>query len=125
MQKSFVVKLSTVRELLKSRFPQQDVQKIMKLMGKLAHHHYDKSKYFILGVEKEIYEFLIEEGYNPYTIYRWTLLENLPEEIRWQVKQKQISQKNAFSEAFKRRQETMESLTSSIMESGLNLVRRM
>ena len=125
MQKSFVVKLSTVRELLKSRFPQQDVQKIMKLMGKLAHYHYDKSKYFILGVEKEIYEFLIEEGYNPYTIYRWTLLENLPEEIRWQVKQKQISQKNAFSEAFKRRQETMESLTSSIMESGLNLVRRM
>lgn len=125
MQKNFIGKLSSLRNLLKSRFPKLDVQKTMECMGRLAHYHYNKRKYLILGSEKEVYNFLIEEGYNPYTIYRWLLLEKLPEEIRWQVKQQQISQKNAFSEAYKRKQETTESLTSSIIDYGLSLVRGM
>ena len=94
-------------------------------MGKLGHFHYNKNKFILLGKEKEIYDFLMKNCYNPYTIYRWLLLERIPEDIKHQLKNKEMSQKKAVSEAFKRRKETTESICLSVKELGLNLIRRM
>ena len=125
VHKDFIGKLASVRNLLKSRLPQFDVQNLTKIMSKLAHYHYDKNKYLIFGAERELYNLLIENGFNPYTVYRWLLLENLPDDIRFQIRQKKMTQKNAFARAVERRHETYNSLNESIREAGLNLVRRM
>jgi len=125
MQKDFIGKLSSIRELLKSRFPLLDVQNLDKVMSQLGHYHYNKKKFFIIGESKEIYNFLIENSYNPYTIYRWLLLERLPGDIKFQIREKHVSQKDAVSEAFSRRHETTFSLGASIKETGMSLIRRM
>ncbi|MFH1650246.1 MAG: hypothetical protein ABIA93_06890 [Candidatus Woesearchaeota archaeon] len=125
MQKSFVEKLESFRILLKSRLPQVDVRNLQEIMGKLAHYHYNKKDYLLLGVEKDIYALLMEKGHNPFTVYRWLLLERLPEDIRFQVRQKKISQKSGISEAFKRKHEGFNELSQSIREYGLSLVARM
>jgi hypothetical protein len=125
MQKSFIEKLESLRTLLKSRLPHVDVQNLHEIMGKLAHYHYNKKDYLLLGVEKDLYALLVENGYNPFTVYRWLLLERLPEDIRFQIKQKKMSQKKGFSEAFKRKHEGFKELTESIRDYGLSIVARM
>ncbi|MBU1976036.1 MAG: hypothetical protein KKG59_06555, partial [Nanoarchaeota archaeon] len=125
MQKSFVEKLESLRILLSSRLPQLDVRNLLEIMGGLAHYHYNRKDYLLLGVEKEVYALLIENGYNPFTVYRWLLLERLPEDIRFQVSQRKMSQKKAVCEAFKRKHEGFQELSQSIREYGLSLVARM
>lgn len=125
MQKSFIEKLEQLRKQLNSRFPQLDMQHFKELMAKIAHHHYSKEKGMLLGETRDLYHFLIENNYNPFTVYRWLLLERIPEDIRFQIKEHRISQKKAISEAFKRRTETMQELGENIRQAGLELIRRM
>ena len=125
MQKSFVEKLESLRNLLASRLPQVDVRDLLEMMGRLAHYHYNRKDYLLLGLEKDVYALLIENGYNPFTVYRWFLLERLPEDIGFQVRQRKMSQKMAVSEAFKRKHEGFQELSQSIREYGLSLVARM
>jgi hypothetical protein len=89
MQKNFVEKLTSLRKLLALRFPRLDLHNLDKIMIKFAHYHNNKKKFFVVGESKEVYNFLIEKGYNPYTIYRWLLLERVPEDIKFQIKEKQ------------------------------------
>jgi hypothetical protein len=69
-------------------------------MCQIAHYHYNKKGTFLVGEEKSIYLFLIENGYNPFTAYRWLLLERVPEDIRFQLRGGRISQKKAVKMAF-------------------------
>jgi len=125
MQKNFVEKLSTLRKSLSVRFPTMNVQNLIETMGKLSHYHYHKKKLIILGEERDVYDFLIENSFNPYTVYRWLLLERLPEELRFMIKERRISQRKAVSEGLKWRHETNESLGQSIMAKGIRLIERM
>jgi len=125
MQKNFVEKLSTLRKNLSARFPTVNVQNLVETMGKLGHYHYHKKKMILLGDEREVYNFLIENSYNPYTVYRWLLLERLPEELRFMIKERRMSQRKAVSEALRWRHETNESLGQSIMAKGIRLIERM
>ena len=125
MQKNFIEKLLSLRKLLESRYPQEYMQDLDKIMSRLAHYHYNKQKYILLGTDKELYNFLIENSYNPFTVYRWLLLERLPDDIKFQIKERKTSQKKAVSEGFTRRHETINDLTQSVREAGLILIRRM
>ena len=125
MQKNHLQKLESLRKLMESRLTFPEGQNLCQIISKLAHYHYNKKQYFVLGFEKELYDFLIENSYNPFTVYRWLLLERLPEDIRFQIKQHKISQKKAVSEAFNRRHEGFKEITESIREYGINLIGRM
>jgi len=125
MQESFVEKLKTLRNRLKEAFPTLDVHNLIKIMNKLAHYHYKKSQFYIIGMEKNLYNFLIENSYNPYTVYRWLLLEKVPEDIKFRLRQNEMTQKEAIAKACIRRQETDETLGVAIKSMGLNLVRGM
>jgi hypothetical protein len=125
MQKNFVQKLESLRKLLNSRLPGLEGRHLLQIMGKLAHFHYDKKKYLIMGTERELYNLLIENGYNPFTVYRWLLLERVPTDIKFQIKQKKMSQKKAVYEALKRRQERFGDVTQVIRDYGLSLIVRM
>lgn len=125
VQKNFISKLNSTRNLIYSRLPQLKEQNLCKIMSKIAHYHYDKKKFMLLGFERELYNLLRENDLNPYTVYRWLLLERVPDDIRFQLKQQKISQKKALNKAFKRRREGFKELTESIREYGLSLIRRM
>ena len=122
---NFIEKLNHLREMLESRFPALNMQSLTKSMCEIAHYHYNKKNTFLLGEEKEIYNFLREQGYNPFTVYRWLLLERVPEDIRFQLRERRISQKKASKMAFTRRHETISSIGTEILDDGLNLIRRM
>lgn len=124
VQESFLVKLSSVRSLIESRLPLVDGRLLLKLMGKLAHYHYNKKKFILLGVEWDLYNLLISEGYNPFTVYRWLLLEKIPDDLKFKLKQKEITQKKAVALAFERRGENVKELTQSVRVLGLNIISR-
>ena len=124
VQENFVVKLSSVRSLIDSRLTLIDSRHLLKLMGKLAHYHYNKKKFVILGVERDLYNLLISEGYNPFTVYRWLLLEKMPDDLKFKLKQKEITQKKAVALAFERRGENVKELTQSVRVLGLNIISR-
>lgn len=122
---SFVESLKTVRNLVESRFSDVNGRLFDEMLSKLAHYHYNKKQFILLGQERDVYNLLIENSYNPFTVYRWLLLERIPEEVRFQLRQGQISQKKALSEAFKRRRERLDINGESLKEMGLSLVKGM
>jgi len=125
VQKNFIQKLKTLKTKLDKAFPEIDGRLLTKYMCELGHYHYNKKNSFLLGEQKKLYEWLIENGYNPFTVYRWCLLDRIPEDIRFMLREKKISQKKAIFKAFKRKHETESDLTESIREIGLKLVRAM
>ncbi|MBS3148742.1 hypothetical protein J4219_07700 [Candidatus Woesearchaeota archaeon] len=119
---NFVTKLEELRKLLVVRFPSLDVRSLTEKMSKLAHYHYNKRNFLIMGEDRELYNFLIENSYNPFTVYRWLLLERVPDEIKWQLKNRQISQKRAITLTIERRTETGSSLAADIKSQGMKLI---
>ena len=86
---------------------------------------YNKRKGMIVGKERELYNALIENSYNPFTVYRWALLERVPEEIKFQLKNHYLSQKKAIRLFFEKRHETETGLQIEIKQLGLMLIKEM
>ena len=124
-RKSIFTELDSVRNKLFLRFPQVEKYDFCRLMGKLGVYHYNKRKFFLLGLEKDLYNFLIENSYNPYTVYRWALLERVPEDIKFQLRNHNLSQKKASKLFFDRRHETETDLQLKIKELGLRIIKEM
>jgi hypothetical protein len=122
---SFIEELKTIRNLVESRFSDVNGRHLDEMISKLAHYHYNKKNFILLGMEREIYNLLIKNSYNLFTVYRWLLLERIPEEIRFQLRQGQISQKKALSKAFQIKKDKQEQTKETIKEMGLILIRGM
>ncbi|MFH1175003.1 MAG: hypothetical protein V1725_07765 [archaeon] len=124
MQQSFIAKLEHIRKEAQSRFPTLERSEFDKILAQIAHHHYNR-RGLLIGQARDVYKWLIDQGQNPFTVYRWTLLERVPEDIKFQVKQHKMSQKKAIREAFRRKHETFHELGASVREAGLALIVRM
>ena len=74
-----------VKDLIKTEFPKFEVRNLCETLAKLGTYHYNK-KHMLLGEIRGIYNLLIKNSYNPYTVYRWALLEKVPEDIKYQLK---------------------------------------
>lgn len=97
VQKNIFEELDKVRQLVRERLPGFDVHDLCVTLGRLGTYHY-KRKSMIVGDERALYNLLIENSYNPYTVYRWALLERVPEEIKFQLRNYYVSQKKASQE---------------------------
>ena len=122
---SFIEDLLTVRKLVESRYPEINGRLFDDMLSKLAHYHYNKKNQIVLGREWDVYDLLIKNSYNPFTVYRWFLLERIPDDVHFQLKNRQISQKIASKIHFKRRHESKSKVCVDIKIMGLNLVRSM
>ena len=125
VQKDYLRRLNSLKKLLYSEFTWLSGRDLCEVMSQLGHYHYNKKKFILLSENKDVYNFLMKNGFNPFTVYRWLLLERVPENIKHQLKERKMSQKKALSEAFKQRQETAETISASIQELGLALIREM
>ena len=119
---NFITKLEQARKLIAMRFPEMDMRNLVAKMGKLGSYHYNKKRYLLFGKDREFYNFLIENSYNPFTVYRWLLLERVPEEIKWQLKSHQINQRQAMKLNAQSRVINTLVLSQDIKEIGMKLV---
>jgi hypothetical protein len=124
VRKSVFEELEKVRKLILERFPDFDARNLCVVLGRLGTHHY-KKKSMLLGKERQLYNLLIENSYNPFTVYRWALLERVPDEIKYQLRNHYLSQKNASRLFFERRHETETALQIDIKQLGLQIIKEM
>ena len=125
VRKNIFEELERVKKLVLDQFPDLEVRDLCKILGRLGTFHYNKRNKMLLGEDKALYDLLILNSYNPYTVYRWALLERVPDEIRFQLQNSHVSQKKASKISFERRHETESSLQVSIRRLGLELIRGM
>src|SRR3989344_1286375 len=114
-----------VKGLVELHFPGLGVREMCPLLSRLATYHNGKKKAMIFGKERELYNSLIVNSYNPFTVYRWALLERVPDEIKFQLRNHYLSQKKAVKLFFEKRHETETSLQISIKQLGLKLIQEM
>ena len=124
LRKNWLIEYESIKKEVEIRFGEEYVRNFTKIIAKIAQHHYKKNS-MLLGKERELYAFLMEKGHNPYKIYRWCLLERIPEALRFQLKNGMINQKTALHMHFKNRHESESTICVAIRVQGLNLVRSM
>ena len=124
LRKNWLVEYESIKKEVGIRFGDEYLRNFTKIIAKIAQHHYKKNS-MLLGKERELYAFLQEKGHNPFKIYRWCLLERIPEALRFQLKNGMINQKTALHMHFKNRHESENTVCVSIRVQGLNLVRSM
>jgi hypothetical protein len=125
VRKNIFEELNQVRKLVEVHFPEIKLRDLCKLLGRLGTYHYNKKKNMLLGKERELYNTLIKNSYNPFTVYRWALLEKVPDDIRFQLNNHYLSQKKASKLFYQRRTETDTSLQIDIRRLGLRIIREM
>ena len=124
LRKNWLVEYECIKKEVGIRFGDEYLRNFTKIIAKIAQHHYKKNS-MLLGKERELYVFLQEKGHNPFKIYRWCLLERIPEALRFQLKNGMINQKTALHMHFKNRHESENTVCVAIRVQGLNLVRSM
>jgi len=124
LRKDWLVEYESIKKEVEVRFGEEFLRNFPKIMARIAQHHY-KKKSMLLGKERELYVFLMEKGHNPFMIYRWCLIERIPEAIRFQLKNGMINQKTALHMHFKSKHESRNHVCVEIRVQGLNLVRSM
>lgn len=122
IRKNIFEEFDKVKVLVGEYFPDLEGRDLCRFLSKLATYHYNKRKLMLLGKEMVVYNSLIENSYNPFTVYRWALLERVPEEIKFQLRNHYLSQKRASRLSFERRHETDTSLQVDIRRLGLQLI---
>jgi hypothetical protein len=125
IRKNIFNELDKVKTLVRVHFPEIEIRELCKILGRIGTYHYNKRSRMLLGKERSLYNSLIENSYNPYTVYRWALLERVPEDIRFHLRNHNLSQKKASKLFFERKHETETVLQLSIKQLGLQLVRSM
>ena len=124
LRKDWLVEYESIKKEVEVRFGEEFLRNFPKIMARIAQHHY-KKKSMLLGKERELYVFLMEKGHNPFKVYRWCLIERIPEAIRFQLKNGMINQKTALHMHFRNKHESRNHVCVEIRVQGLNLVRSM
>ena len=124
-KKNWLEEFERLQNIVKERFGEDTFRNLREIISKLATYHYNKKKYILLGKDRTLYNFLIENSYNPYTVYRWFLLEKVPEDVKFQIRNGLLNQKLASKINFKRKHESESKICVDIKLMGLNLVRSM
>ena len=124
LRKNWLVEYECIKKEVGVRFGEEYLRNFTQIIAKIAQHHYKRNS-MLLGKERELYAFLQEKGHNPFKIYRWCLLERIPEALRFQLKNGMINQKTALHMHFKNRHESENNICVAIRVQGLQLVRSM
>jgi len=97
----------TFKDLLKKEFPDLGEITFFKMLGKLESWHYPKKRWkdMTLSIDEvRVYEWMVNNEYNPSTVYKWyrTLGEN--KEVQAKIKNKalHISEAKTYSVPFRR-----------------------
>ena len=90
-------KVSRIKKLLTAHLGSLEEAQLLELVRGAAKWHY-KMKETINKEEAKVYELLLNEDYNPDTVYKWLLLSRSAHDLKNRLRMRLISQKKAFSE---------------------------
>ena len=119
---SWIEEFESLKNLVIKEFSEDGFRNLKENSAKIATYHYNKRKLMLLGEERKLYNFLIENSYNPFTVYRWLLLERIPEDIKFQLRNNYLNQKKAIKLSFQRKHKTKGSLCTEIKNLGMQLL---
>ncbi len=109
MEATVYDKFRKVKDEIKSQFRKLDDKMLFKMTAKLATWHYPNKRTKQMTLSKDeamLYEFYINGGYNPSTVYKWILACDSNEEVQRQLKNGEISLKQALAMPKYRRKTT-------------------
>ncbi|MFW5852587.1 MAG: hypothetical protein ACOCUR_01005 [Nanoarchaeota archaeon] len=110
------------QDLLKDEFPKLGDTKFFKMLGKLESWHYPSKRWKDMALSKEeakIYEWRVNKGYNPSTVYKWYRILGENKEIHAKVKNNAMSLQEAktYPKPFRRLTELESELMYHIKQS--------
>ncbi len=95
-------KLRGLKDRLKMDFSEISAEDLFRICSKLATWHYPKKRTKAMMLSKNetmLYEFLLNNRFNPSTVYKWMLASSTTEDIQKKLMCGKISQKSAMSRA--------------------------
>lgn len=109
-------KFVILKGLLKKEFENFDEVRFFRMLGKLESWHYPTKRWegmTLSNEEAKTYEWLVNKGYNPSTVYKWYRLLGFNKDIQEKIKNNYLSFNEAktYSKPFKR----LTSLESELM----------
>ena len=93
MRSKVFQKLAEVKDLLRQRckIKNEDFDKLISRIG----NWYYRKDFPLTNQEQKVLEVLLSHKYNPHTVYRWSLIVKVPEEIKSKLRLGLIGQKKA------------------------------
>jgi hypothetical protein len=82
------------QDLFKEEFPDLDDIRFFRMLGKLETWHYPSKRWNNMELSKEetkIYEWIVNKGYNPGTIYKWHRTLGFNKDIQEKIKNNSMS----------------------------------
>ena len=95
-------KLRRVKELLHKDLKSFDERKLFMITSKLSTWHYPKKRTKKMTLSKDeamVYEFYLNNGFNPSTVYKWMLACNTREDLQQRLMKGEIGLKDAMSQS--------------------------
>jgi hypothetical protein len=130
-------KVEEIKRDLKDIIPEVESDKLIAILSKVRTYYRNNKKGVPLGRrgkngyrdftsnERIMYDYMLRNGLNPCTTYRWFLATRLPCDIKQQLKKGKIGQKLAMKIAANRRR-TKESVSGLLMvEEIRNIVQKL
>ena len=133
-KKSLFLKVEEIKQDLKDIMPEIEGDRLIEMMshcrryyeGKLHYGRRDskaKKPRDLTANERVLYDYLLKNGLNPSTTYRWFLATRLPSDIKDQLTKGKIGQKIAMQVAANRRRVKHSNAGLLLMEEIRNAVR--
>ncbi|MFW6450428.1 MAG: hypothetical protein ACOCZ6_05220 [Nanoarchaeota archaeon] len=84
---------------VKKAFPEIDQKEFFRITSKLSTWHYPKKRWDTMTLSKQetaVYEWMLNNEYNPSTVYKWMLAMNTTKDIQNKMKKGTVSLKQAI-----------------------------
>ncbi len=128
-------KVNEIKRGIKTLLPELEGDKLIAMLSKIRTYITHKKKGVPLGRhgwkgyreltfnEKVLYEYLLKNGLNPSTTYRWFLATRIPEDVRDKLSKGKVSVKKAMQISANRRRVKNSNLGLLMMEEIRTIMR--
>lgn len=110
------------QDLINEEFSDLENTKLFRMLGKLESWHYPSKRWKDMELSKEeakVYEWMMNKGYNPSTVYKWYRVLGENKEVQDRIKNNSMSLREAktYPKPFRRLTEIESELMYHIKQS--------
>lgn len=130
-------KVNSIKTELKEILPEIEGEKLIALFSRVRTFYVNKKKGVTVGrrckgkyrpmteIEELLYGYLIKNGLNPSTTYRWFIATRIPSDIKHKLATNQVSYKTAMSISANRRRTKNSVQGLMMMEEIRNIIQKL
>jgi len=94
--KKYLRQVIVLKSYLKSLYPDKTEEDIFRMVSRIGHYHY-KKRPKLTEQETQLYQHLLKMGVNPRTLEKWFRASLVPEDVKNQLEQGLLTQKQALT----------------------------